>query len=105
MSGSDRRELAHRLELLLAHLLKYQCLPHLRARSWLLTVHEQRRRIRELVQATPGLQPQLHDPEQLARAYDGAARTVARESQLARRRFPDSCPFSLEQALDDGFLP
>jgi hypothetical protein len=37
--------------------------------------------------------------------YPKAVRQAARQTGLSKREFPEECPFSLEQALDDEFLP
>src|SRR4051812_29227670 len=55
MAGNHRRELRHRLETLLMHLLKWQFQPDHRSGSWLGTIEEQRSSIEELIAQSPSL--------------------------------------------------
>src|SRR3954447_825190 len=48
LGRSQRRELEHRLEIILAHLLKKQFQPKRHTRSWDVTIGEQRRQIERL---------------------------------------------------------
>ena len=41
----------------------------------------------------------------MARAYRRARREAAAETGLPLSTFPETCPFTLEQALDDDFWP
>lgn len=83
MAKSEWRELESRLTVLLAHLLKWACQPDHRSNSWRATVKEQRFQIKKCLRQNPGLKPSLLD-----------------ESV-----FPNNCPWSLPQVLDDGFWP
>ena len=103
MGRSERRQLTARLEILLIHLLKWQFQPGRRSRSWRSTVAEQRRRIGRLLRDNPSLQPEL--PLLLTEAYEDARYAAADETGLPLESFPDTCPFALEQALDQGWLP
>ena len=49
MGASERRELLHRLQILLLHLLKYQFQPERRGKSWRLTINHQRTAIERLL--------------------------------------------------------
>src|SRR5205823_14340628 len=52
---SDNREIESRLEILLAHLLKWKIQPGGRGKSWIRTIFEQRRRLIGLVEESPSL--------------------------------------------------
>lgn len=103
MGRSERRQLTSHLELLLTHLLKWHYQPELRGRSWELTITKQRRRIERLLRDNPSLRPQL--PKLLADAYQDAVFGAVRESGLPQASFPQTCPFALVEALDQGWLP
>src|SRR5918992_6375229 len=98
MGKSNRRALLSRLQVLITHLLKYQRQPHLRSRSWEMT-------IRNLLQESPSLRTVLNEPDKLVQAYIRAMREAVAETGLAPDTFPAGCPFTLEQMLDPEFWP
>ena len=99
----DRLELVSRMNVLLTHLLKWQFQPDRRGRSWIVTIGHQRRAIERVLSESPSLRPAM--PEILPRAFSTAIREAADETGLPRQTFPSSCPWSLEQALDEDWLP
>jgi hypothetical protein len=103
MGKSVRRELINRLAILLAHLLKWQFQSERRSNSWRNTIEEQRDEISELIEDSPSLTYALE--EKLARAYKRAALIASTETGLNRDSFPESCPFTLSNALDVDFFP
>lgn len=103
MGNSNKRELANRLAVLIAHLLKWQYQPNLRGRSWKLTIKEQRICIVRLLKESPSLKHALDAT--LLDAYEQALVIAERESELDESTFPKHCPFNLEQCLDHGFFP
>jgi hypothetical protein len=103
MGASARRELAHRLTLLIGHLLKWVYQPERRSNSWLATIESQRLEIDDLLQDNPSLKPQL---EQLfLKGYTKAVLFAVKETNLPKSAFPDESPFTLGQVLDAAFLP
>ena len=52
---------------------------------------------------SPSLKQYL--PEIYASAYVRAVKQAAKETGLAESTFPISCPYEIEQALDDDFFP
>lgn len=103
MGKSVRRELRHRLELLLQHLLKCQFQPGRRSGSWIRTLAEQRHGISDLLRDAPSLRHVLGDD--IAEAYPRAIRLAAAETRLPGKTFPITCPWTTEQILDIGFIP
>lgn len=103
MGRSERRALESRLEILLAHLLKWRHQPERRSRSWRYTIEEQRRKILRLLRDNPSLRPKL--PELFADSYLDAILYAARETGLEKDRFPETCPFSQEQTFSDDYWP
>jgi hypothetical protein len=97
----DKLESAYRI--LLLHLLKWRFQPRRRTRSWLGSITRERVNAERVLRKNPGLEPRRR--ELFADAYADARRLAAAETGLPRDAFPVECPFSLEQALDDDFLP
>jgi hypothetical protein len=91
------------LRVLLAHLLKWQYQPHRRRRSWRLSCLNARDEIDRRLQRNPGLRPQV--PWLLAGVYPKARRLAEAETGLPRATFPEACPWTLEQVLDEDFWP
>ena len=105
MGKSQKSQLVTRLGLLLAHMLKwhYQSERRRHSNSWKYTIKEQRRRIHRLLDENPSLKSRLDKAFQ--DAYGDAVLIAARETGFEEDNFPVSCPWTLEQALDDDFWP
>jgi hypothetical protein len=103
MGRSEKRELVSRLVALLLHLAKWRFQPNLRSRSWQSSINEQRIEVSEVLSDNPSLRPTL--AEVLAQAWRRARLGVQRETGLAESTFPQDCPWTVEQALDDAFWP
>jgi hypothetical protein len=101
---SEQRELANRMALLLAHLLKWQFQPGRQTASWQRTISEQRKGIKRRLSKSPGLQPVLTDVDWQAEIWADAVAQAAAETGLAD--FPDVCQWSLaDEVLLEGWLP
>lgn len=103
LARSERRELRSRLFRLLTHLLKWCYQPGKRTRSWRATIGEQRRAISRVLADSPSLGSFL--PDAFALAYAEARGQAADETGLPLASFPETCPFTLEEALDPAFWP
>ncbi len=103
MGRSLQRELVNRLTVLLLHLLKWQFQPGYQGNSWRYTIEEQREQLQDHLQDNPSLQQKI--PESVERAYKYARTGAAKETGLPKSTFPEICPWSYEQALDDEFWP
>ena len=105
MGKSQRNQLVTRLGVLLAHLLKWRYQPERRgySNSWKYTIKEQRRRIQRLLTENPSLKSKLD--ELLQDAYGDAVLMAAREMGFEEEQFPVTCPWLLEQVLDNYFWP
>jgi Domain of unknown function DUF29 len=103
LGRSERRELVSHLCVLLTHLLKWAYQPARRTRSWRLSIETQRVHARTHLVENPSLKPQLDDI--VAQAYRLALIEAERQTRLARRTFPTTCPWSFEQAMTDTFFP
>ncbi|ADE14933.1 protein of unknown function DUF29 [Nitrosococcus halophilus Nc 4] len=103
MGASERRATESRLEVLLAHLLKWQYQPERRGKSWRLTIEEQRLRVQDRLEESPSLGPVIH--EKLPKIYRRAVLMAARETNKEKNDFPAQCPWSMDEMLDDCFWP
>jgi hypothetical protein len=103
VGGSNKREIESRLVALMAHLLKWKYQPGLRSSGWRGTISEQRFRIGLVIRDSPSLRGY---PSDVLREPDLAARLRAsKETGIDFTVFPEECPFTVEQVLDDDFLP
>ena len=101
LGGSQRRELASRLSVLLMHLLKWEMQPDTRSNSWRNTINGQRREIERLLKQNPSLRPTL--PAVIASEYDDAKADAVEETGLVNQNLSPCCPFSPEQVMDRNF--
>jgi len=100
MGNSERRGIESRLQILLTHLLKRRYQPGKHTRSWDLTIKEHRVQISERFDDNPSLRAQAD--EMLRRAYRVARVRAARQTGLAEDVFPESCPWTAEQVLQES---
>ena len=98
MARRDRREVESRLALLIAHLLKWTHQPDRRSGSWRATVEIQRQELARLFQSGT---LRNHAVLAMADAYADGVRQAAAETGLPIGRFPEHCPYTLEQL--EGF--
>jgi hypothetical protein len=105
MSATERRELISRLEILLMHLLKWQFQPAFQGRSWVLTIEEQRLKLEDHLHDNPSLKNPQFLQESIERAYRRALVAAEKETGLASKTFPKSCPYSFKQMMDMAFYP
>ena len=82
----------------LQHLLKWDHQQEVRMRSWALSIREHRRRIARHLRKAPGLRSIM--PEILQDAYDNGRRHALNETGLARKAFPETCPYTWEEIMD-----
>ena len=101
---SEQRELASRMAVLLAHLLKWQYQPERRGASWEKTVKAQRKEIGYVLDESPSLGPKLQEPRWLDMVWARAVAQAVNESGLDC--FPEECPWSIEgEVLRESWFP
>jgi hypothetical protein len=100
---SERRELASRMAVLLAHLLKWQFQPGRRGSSWLRTIKEQRRAIAAHLRETPSLKTALADHNWTEGVWADATTKAIDETGLDL--FPEDCPWTVDEILSLHFYP
>jgi hypothetical protein len=100
---SDKRQIESRLEVLMAHLLKWKFQPGGRGNGWMSTIFEQRRRLIRLVEDSPSLREFFR--QEVFNSYAAGRLLAAKETGIAFGLFPEECPFTPEQALDLDYFP
>lgn len=103
LGRSEKHELIGRLSIVISHLLKWQFQPTMRGHSWLYSIKEQRKRSIIHLKDNPSLRAKLD--EVIKSAYDVAISKAARETALDEKDFPDNCPYTFEQIIDEAFYP
>jgi len=103
LGRSNKQEIHSRLTTILIHLLKWEFQPQLASGSWLASIAIGRDEIAKLIEDSPSLSA---FPETiLERAYRAAPRVAAAETGLPLSNFPKTCPYTIDQVLDDDFWP
>lgn len=101
---SEQRELANRMAVLLAHLLKWQFQPERRGATWEKTIKAQRKEIGYTLDESPSLRPKLQEPRWLDMVWARAVAQAVNETGLDC--FPDACPWIVEdEILAEGWRP
>ena len=100
---SEKRELRHRLAVLLEHLAKWRYQQDHRGSSWLTTIRVQRLDIQTLVGKVPSLRRLISDREFAEGVWRDALVLAVKETQSVD--FPMECPWTLNEALASDFLP
>ncbi len=103
MGRSQASELGSRYYRLLTHLLKWRYQPQRRSRSWRATIVEQRLGLADLIEGNPGMKPMR--ARAFEKAYRNARKLAAAETGLPVETFPETSPFTLEEAMNEDFFP
>jgi hypothetical protein len=77
--------------------------PERRGRSWEATIRVQRLEIDRLQRRMPSLRNLL--AEGIGEVYPAAVIKASLETRLPESSFPKTCPFTVEQILDEGYFP
>lgn len=112
LGKSEKNALKSNLMILLAHLLKLRVqsdAPDTMSSSWYNSVDEHRQRVKISLVDTPSLKQFLS--EATAKAYPDARKLAIKEGKRAARgirvpnesEYPITCPFLVEQILDEEF--
>jgi Domain of unknown function DUF29 len=99
----DRRETEGFLRRLMAHLLKWQMQPAKRSASWRSSIRDSRVQLRSIFNQSPSLR--RYAGESIADVYPDARRKASDETSLPLAAFPEKCPYSFDQLMDEDFLP
>lgn len=112
LGKSDKRSLESNLVLLLTHLLRLkvqQNVPEMMKNKWHESINEHRLHIERSLQDSPSFKSSLDTAIQSA--YPNARKLAIKDSQNAilgvripkADEYPQTCPFSVEQILDEDF--
>ena len=102
MGRSEKKSVTSNLRILLMHLLKYKYQPEKRSNSWLFTIVEHRKRLKEAFKTSPSLK--RYFTEVFQECYQDAIDLASAETGLTREKFPPTCPFTPENTLDPDYL-
>ena len=102
---SEKRELASRMAVLLAHLIKWKSQPDIRTNSWRATINDQRRRIALAIKETPSLKAVMRVADWQEGVWLDARSQARKDMGLADDDLPEAFPWPLEQAADPEFWP
>ena len=100
LGKSEQQQLANRLVILLAHMLKWEFQPSQRKGGWEATINEQRFRIKRLLAKNPSLEPLIE--ETIAEAYPEAVMSAVIDiGTMVEQDFPRTCPYTRGEILPD----
>jgi hypothetical protein len=103
MGASEKREIRSRMKQLLKHLLKWKYQPDLQCRSWRNSIRNQRLELADVIKDNPSLNPTL--PENIKEVYGRVMEDTAEETGIYKENFPNECPYTFEQIMDNDFYP
>jgi hypothetical protein len=99
LGKQERRELEHRLGVLIGHLLKWHYQPEARSRSWWATIREQRRKLRAHLQENPSLKTYLAEAIEIG--FQDGLDLVIKETPVPLDALPEVCPYSEFEILEE----
>ena len=103
MVRSEKKAIRSNLRILLMHLLKYKYQSEKQTNSWLFTIREHRKRLRDDFKNSPSLKRYFR--EVFEECYQDARELAADETGLTIDTFPVESPFSQEETLNPDYLP
>jgi hypothetical protein len=98
MALRDLRELKSRLVVLYAHILKFRIQPEKASRSWRLTVLEQQRAIRAILESLPSLKRRADDI--LREVYPDAVKAASIDTGTDSKSIPSQPTLDIAGVLD-----
>ena len=102
---SEQRELASRMAVLMAHLLKWEHQPARRSKSWQYTLTTQRKEVAYVISEAPSLRTKFSDERWLDIVWSKAKSQAESETGLDIDTFPEVCPWPISDVLSEGWLP
>jgi len=101
MACRERREVANRLAILIAHLLKWTYQPDKRTGSWRRSIVVQRQALQRLLESRV---LRNFGEEVLSDAYSNGLEQASAETDLDDGTFPAECPWTLDRLLSPDLL-
>jgi hypothetical protein len=102
---SEQRELASRMSVLLAHLLKWQFQPSRRSKSWQFNIRTQRKEVAYVLNEAPSLRGKFSDAAWLDIVWSKARSIASNETGLDLDVFPEALPWAVDDVLSQDFHP
>ena len=102
---SEQRELASRMSVLLAHLLKWHFQPSRRSKSWQFTIRTQRKEVAYVLDEAPSLRGKFNDAAWLDIVWSKARSIASNETGLDLDVFPEALPWAVDDVLSQEFHP
>lgn len=102
---SEQRELASRMSVLLAHLLKWQFQPSHRSKSWQFTIRTQRKEVAYVLGEAPSLRGKFTDVAWIDIVWSKARSIASNETGLDLDAFPEEFPWAIDTVLSQEFYP
>jgi hypothetical protein len=103
LGHEQRHAVSSQLCRLLQHLLKWRYQPTHRSPSWRRSIRQARHAIARRLEQSPSLRQAV--PSLLDGEYRRARREAQDETGLPLATFPESCPWSVDQLLDEDVWP
>jgi hypothetical protein len=100
---SEQRELASRMTVLMAHLLKWKYQPARRGTSWERTIKAQRKEVLYSLKESPSLKVKLSDADWLDVIWSKAIALATTETGLDV--YPENGIWQIQQVLSHEFYP
>jgi hypothetical protein len=103
LGKSEQRELATRMAVPIARLIKWSYQPERRGGSWQRKIRVQRRAIALRIKCTSSLKPMLRDADSQEEIWsDGVVFALA---EIGVKDLPETCPWNMMQVFDPDWLP
>ena len=102
---SEQRELASRMAVLLAHLLKWQHQPSRRSKIWQHTIATQRKEVSYVLAEAPSLRVKFNDAAWIDIVWAKAKGIAESDTGLDIETFAQVLPWSATDVLNEGWLP
>ena len=103
MARNEERSLRSQMERVLMLLLKWKFQPDMQSRSWKISIQNGRDEINDLLKTSPSLKSKLKELSDFA--YRKARRTASDEMGCDEDDLPSSCPWDIDEFLDEDFFP
>jgi len=103
MGSSDYAEIESRMSLLMMHLLKAIYQPKRMGKSWILTIIEQRRKLKTKILKSKNFENHLRST--FKNLYLEARQDVSLETRMPIEEFSKEPPFTFDEVIDSGYIP
>ncbi|CCQ63979.1 DUF29 domain-containing protein [Crocosphaera watsonii] len=98
----EKKAIKSKLRIVILHLLKWNYQVNKRSQSWIYSIAEHRQRLYDDFETSPSLKRYCQDI--FLQVYQEGRKLAAKETGLSLNHFPETCPFSLENILDENWL-